>query len=204
MVSTQGAFLSLELCVIKTLLYVVNSAHFGTRSNPLGCSDDYRISTCGWLSGPERTEPHAWARTDGPPFRASRWLVQPRRSVVRTAAATGHGVPLHRKRRDALALAGVEATPAAGSRTLPVEGMALTIQSVGKCVQDLIFGEMLWIECQLMRCDVRLLSNYVENRLVSPRVSSSDAPPRRTGTQRGGRPAWASDGALPLGVARCH
>jgi hypothetical protein len=61
--------------------------------------------------------------------------------------------------------------PAVGSRTLPAEGIALTIQSVGKCVQDLIFGEKSWIVCRLIRRDTRLLSGYVENRLVSPCVS---------------------------------
>jgi len=58
--------------------------------------------------------------------------------------------------------------PAVGSRTLPAEGMGLTIQSVGKCVQDLIFGEKYRLECRLMRRDTRLLSDYVENRLVVP------------------------------------
>jgi hypothetical protein len=63
-----------------------------------------------WLvKRPERTEPHVSGPGGRSSLRASRRLVQPRRSVVRTAAATGHGVPLHRKRWDALALAGVEA-----------------------------------------------------------------------------------------------
>src|ERR1700722_5430143 len=34
--------------------------------------------------------------------------------------------------------------PTVDSRTLPAEGIALTIQSVGKCVQDLIFGGKFW------------------------------------------------------------
>jgi hypothetical protein len=46
--------------------------------------------------------------------------------------------------------------------------MGLTIQSVGKCVQDLIFGEKYRLEWRLMRRDTRLLSDYVENRLVVP------------------------------------
>ena len=37
-------------------------------------------------------------------------------------------------------------TPTVGSRTPPAEGVALTIQSVGKCVQDLIFGGTFLIE----------------------------------------------------------
>ena len=57
-----------------------------------------------------------------------------------------------------------------GSRTLPAEGMGLTIQSVGKCVQDLIFGEKSWERVSADEARHQVLSDYVENRLVSLRV----------------------------------
>jgi hypothetical protein len=50
--------------------------------------------------------------------------------------------------------------------------IALTLQSVAKRVQDLIFGGKFWIECRLVRRHTRLAVNHVENRLVTPRVSS--------------------------------
>src|ERR1700730_3677419 len=73
-------------------------------------------------------------------------------------------------------------TPTVGSRTLPAEGIALTIQSVGKCVQDLIFGGKFWIE---RRADETAaagsLSDHVENRLVRPRVMLSGHPLSQSG-----------------------
>jgi hypothetical protein len=71
---------------------------------------------------------------------------------------TGHSGPLHPRRRDAWALAGVEAhvgggfTHSASRRSV----IAITIQSVGNCVQDLIFGGKFGIQCRLMRCHARL------------------------------------------------
>src|ERR1700685_932972 len=41
-------------------------------------------------------------------------------------------------------------TPTVVSRTPPAEGVALTIQSVGKCVQDLIFGGTFLIASRLI------------------------------------------------------
>ena len=78
--------------------------------------------------------------------------------------------------------------------------MGLTIQSVGKCVQDLIFGEKYRLEWRLMRRDTRLLSDYVENRLVVPRVQLA-----LTGcfaAANGNAVQWSAD--LGFAVARCH
>ena len=51
--------------------------------------------------------------------------------------------------------------------------ITITLQSVAKRVQDLIFGGKFWIECRLMRRHTPgSLSDHVENRLVTPRVSS--------------------------------
>jgi hypothetical protein len=135
---------------------VIDSAHFRARSNPLSDgTDECRISTCDWssaLNGPGRARR---AQADGPPFRASGIWVRPRSSAVRTA--TGHGVPLHRKRRDAQARP-VWRHAAVGSRA--AEGVvmtATTIQSVVKCVQDKIFGGKFWVQCRIVRGNARFV-----------------------------------------------
>ena len=65
-------------------------------------------------------------------------------------------------------------TPTVGFTHSASQGVALTIQSVGKCVQDLIFGGTLLIEfrlIRLMRATAGSVSDRVENRLICPRVS---------------------------------
>src|ERR1700677_3065123 len=76
-------------------------------------------------------------------------------------------------------------TSALGSLTPPAEGVviiALTIQSVGNCVQDLIFGGKFWLECRLVRCHPSPLADHAENR---PPVIRSH--PHRRCADRGGR-----------------
>jgi hypothetical protein len=83
-------------------------------------------------------------------------------------------------------------TPTVGFTHSASQGVALTIQSVGKCVQDLIFGGTFLIEFRLirvMRAARGSVSDHVENRVVCARMSGSAGGAPAAGD---GGPVWAS------------